>query len=273
MDYIITEPIKSMKGAFSVEGLNVLVTGGNRGLGRGISEAFAECGANICVLCRKEEVAQTAAAEIAEKYGVEAIGVGCDMGVYEQIIAAQKAVAAKWDHIDVLINNAGIDNHYSIFDDENLQEFKQVLDVNLTGVAAACKAFGQWMMDEKRGGTIINISSIGGQGLGDPRINPMPAYNASKAGLDHLTRHLSILFGDYGIRVNTIAPGLTHSALDADLPPIVNDYVDNTMPAHRFGEPIEIGALAVFLASPAAQQITGTTINIDGGIMMTGLTF
>lgn len=273
MDYIKTEPITTMKGAFSVEGLNVVVTGGNRGLGRGISNAFAECGANICVICRSQEKADAAAAEIAKDFGVDAFGVACDLSDYDQIVAAQKAVAAKWDHIDVLVNNAGIDNHYSIFDDENLEEFKAVMNVNLNGIAATCKHFGKWMMDEKRGGSIINISSIGGQQLGDPRINPMPAYNASKAALDHLSRHLSIVLGDYGIRVNVIAPGLTHSGLDGDLPPVVDDYIENTMPAHRWGEPIEIGALAVFLASPAARQITGATINHDGGITMTGLTF
>lgn len=273
MEFIKTEPITTMKGAFSVEGLNVVITGGNRGLGRGMSDAFAECGANICVICRKQDKADEAAAEIAEQFGVEAFGVACDMGDYDQIVAAQKAVAEKWDHIDVLINNAGVDNHYSIFDDENLEDFKYCMQINLDGVAAACKIFGQWMMDKKLGGSVINISSIGGQQLGDPRTHPMPAYNASKAALDHLTRHLSVIFGDYGIRCNVIAPGLTHSALDANLPPVVTDYVDNIMPAHRFGEPIEIGALAVFLASPAGRQITGTTINHDGGICQTGLTF
>lgn len=273
MEFIKTEPITSMKGAFSVEGLNVVVTGGNRGLGRGISEAFAECGANICVICRKQDKADEAAAQLAECYGVESFGVACDLGVYEQIEAAQQAVASKWDHIDVLVNNAGIDNHYSIFDDVELTEFKQVMDVNLNGVAATCKLFGAWMMDAARGGSIINISSIGGQAIGDPRSHPMPAYNASKAALDHFSRHMAIVMGDYGIRVNVIAPGLTHSALDADLPPVVGDYVDNVMPAHRFGEPLEIGALAVFLASPAGRQITGSVINHDGGIMTTGLTF
>ena len=273
MEPIKTKPIASMKGAFSVEGLNVLVTGGNRGLGRGISEAFAECGANVCVVCRRQEAADDAAAQIAGKYGVEAFGAACDLGDYVQIEALEDSVKARWDHIDVLINNAGIDNHYSIFDDDELAEFKKVMDVNLNGVAAMCKFFGQWMADAGNGGSIINISSIGGQAIGDPRSHPMPAYNASKAALDHLSRHLAIVMGDYGVRVNVIAPGLTHSALDADLPPVVGDYVDNVMPAHRFGEPSEIGALAVFLASPAARQITGTVINHDGGIMTTGLTF
>ena len=101
----------------------------------------------------------------------------------------------------------------------------------------------------------------------------MPPYNASKAALDHLTRHLSIVMGDYGIRVNCIAPGPTHSGLDGDLPDKINDFIRDTMPAHRFGEPIEIGALAVYLASPAGSQVTGTVINHDGGTMVVGLTF
>ena len=172
-----------------------------------------------------------------------------------------------------LVNNAGIDGKHGVFDDARLEEFKRVMNVNLDGVAAMIQVFGQWMMDEGRGGEIINISSIGGQAIGDPRAHPMPSYNASKAALDHLTRHLSIVMGDYGIRVNAIAPGPTHSDLDAGLPPSITQFIDETMPMHRFGEPLEVGALAVFLASPAAAQITGVVANHDGGTMCVGLTF
>ena len=167
-------------------------------------------------------------------------------------------------------NDLGADSLDTV---ELLMEFEKVMKVNLGGPTACSAVFGQWMIDEKRGGEIIMISSIGGEGIGNPRINPMPSYNTSKAAINHLTHHLAILLGDHGIRVNCIAPGLTHSGLDADLPPIVNDYVENDMPTHRFGEPIEVGALCVFLSSPAAVQMTGDVLRHDGGIMTVGLTF
>ena len=272
MEHVITAPIESMRDAFSVKGLNVVVTGGNRGLGRGIAQAFAECGANVAILCRNEESGKEAARELSE-LGVESFAVRCDVGDYDDVVAAREAVAQHFDHVDVLVNNAGIDSKHGLSEDERLEEFKRVMSINLDGAAFMIQEFGQWMMDERRGGSIINISSIGGQAIGDPRSHPMPSYNTSKAALDHLTRHLSIVMGDYGIRVNVIAPGPTHSDLDAGLPPQITSFIDDTMPMHRFGEPLEIGALAVFLASPAAAQITGTVMNHDGGTMVVGLTF
>ena len=245
MEFVKVNPITSMKNAFSVEGYNVVITGGNRGLGRGMAQAFAECGANVAILCRNEDSGKKAAAELSE-LGVQAFAVKCDVGNFDDILAAREAVAEKFDHIDVLINNAGIDGKKTVFNDERMEEFKRVMNVNLDGVAAMIQVFGQWMMDERRGGSIINISSIGGQAIGDPRAHPMPSYNASKAALDHLTRHL---------------------------PPSITSFIDETMPMHRFGEPIEVGALAVFLASPAAAQITGVVANHDGGTMVVGLTF
>lgn len=269
---ILTPPITSMKDAFSVKGYNVVITGGNRGIGRGITQAFAECGANIAILCRNVESAQEVCKEL-EPFGGTYIAVKCDMGNYDDVVAAKEEVAKTFETIDVLVNNAGIDAHHSIFDDPGLEEFKQVMNVNLNGPTACTAVFGQMMIDAGKGGEIIFISSIGGEGIGNPRINPMPSYNTSKAAMNHLTRHLAILLGDHGIRVNCIAPGLTHSGLDADLPPIVDDFVENDMPTHRFGEPIEIGALCVFLSSPAAVQMTGDVLRHDGGIMTVGLSF
>ena len=272
MIYVRTNPITSMKDAFSVAGYNVVITGGNRGLGRGIAQAFAECGANVAILCRNVDSGEAAVEELA-RLGGNHFAVRCDVGDFDDVVAAKEIVSRRFDHIDVLVNNAGIDGKHGVFDDERLEEFKRVISVNLHGVAAMIQVFGQWMMDERRGGSIINVSSIGGQGIGDPRIHPMPSYNASKAAVDHLTRHLCIPMGDYGIRVNAIAPGPTHSDLDAGLPPVITRFIDETMPMHRFGEPIEIGALAVFLASPAASQITGVVANHDGGTIVAGLTF
>lgn len=167
MDKIIIEPITSMKNAFSVAGQNVVITGGNRGLGRGIAQAFAECGANVAILCRNEASGNEAAEQL-RLLGSRAIAVKCDVGDFDSVLRAKEVVASEFDHIDTLVNNAGIDGKHGVFDDARLEEFKRVMNVNLDGVAAMIQVFGQWMMDEGRGGEIINISSIGGQAIGDP---------------------------------------------------------------------------------------------------------
>lgn len=109
MDIIKNAPISCMENAFSVKGLNVVVTGGNRGLGRGISQAFAECGANVAILCRNEESGANAAKEL-ESLGGKCFCVQCDVGDFDSVVAAKEAVAREFDHIDVLVNNTGIDS-------------------------------------------------------------------------------------------------------------------------------------------------------------------
>jgi NAD(P)-dependent dehydrogenase (short-subunit alcohol dehydrogenase family) len=123
------------------------------------------------------------------------------------------------------------------------------------------------MRDSGLGGSIINISSVGGQRVSASREHHNAPYNAAKAGLDIFSKYLALILGDDGIRVNVIAPGPTHSDLDKDLPPSAFEMVEKDLPTHRFGEPIEIGALCVFLASPAGCQITGCVYAHDGGLL------
>ncbi|MDR0838962.1 MAG: SDR family oxidoreductase, partial [Oscillospiraceae bacterium] len=117
------------------------------------------------------------------------------------------------------------------------------------------------------GGSIINISSVGGQRVSNSRDHENSPYNASKAAIDIFTRYLAVVLGDFGIRVNGIAPGPTHSDLDADLPPSAIAMIEHDMPTHRFGEPIEIGAMCVYLASAAGRQVTGVILPHDGGLL------
>jgi NAD(P)-dependent dehydrogenase (short-subunit alcohol dehydrogenase family) len=259
-----------MRDAFSVKGFNVVVTGGNRGIGRGIVQAFAESGANVAILARNLEGARKAVDEIKE-FGGKYEAFRCDISDPADVAKAKEAVFKFFDHIDVLVNNAGVATTTPFLNDKDLREWHRVINTNLHGVAHMMQAFATPMRDAGRGGSIINISSIGGQQVGDARNHPNSPYNASKAGLDHFMRHMAIILGDYGIRVNNIAPGPTHSDLDKDLPPSIFDAIENGMPMHRFGEPIEIGALAVFLASPAGAQITGCVMNHDGGLAITGM--
>lgn len=262
-------PIESMTGVFDVRGKNVVVTGGNRGIGLGISTAFAQSGCNVAILCRSAESGEAAAASLRQ-YGTEVFAVPCDTGDLASVKAAAEAVFARFDALDVLVNNAGVSTVVHFLDDKDLGEWNRVLNTNLHGPANCVYCFAPGMVRSGRGGSIINISSIGGECVGNTKDQPMAPYNASKAALNHLTRFLAIDLGDYGIRVNAIAPGPTHSDLDKDLPPSALDAIQTKMPMHRFGMPLEIGALCVYLASPAGVQVTGTVIQHDGGMHLVG---
>ncbi|MBR4692388.1 MAG: SDR family oxidoreductase [Oscillospiraceae bacterium] len=262
-------PIENMTGVFDVRGKNVVVTGGNRGIGLGISRAFAQSGCNVAILCRNEASGR-AAAEDLRQYGTEVFAVPCDTSSLDSVKAAAAETFRHFDSLDVLVNNAGVSTVVHFLDDTDLGEWNRVLNTNLHGPANCVYCFAPKMRDGGRGGSIINISSIGGQCVGNTRDQPMAPYNASKAALNHFTRFLAIDLGDYGIRVNAIAPGPTHSDLDKDLPPSALAAIENGMPMHRFGMPLEIGALCVFLASPAAVQITGNVIEHDGGMHLIG---
>jgi NAD(P)-dependent dehydrogenase (short-subunit alcohol dehydrogenase family) len=263
---IKTPPIQAMENAFDVRGKNVVVTGGNRGIGLGIATAFAESGANVAVLCRNAESGERAIEPFGQ-YGGRYAVFACDISDNAAVIAAAQRVLALFDHVDVLVNNAGIATTTNFLDERGLDEWHRVIDTNLHGIANVVHAIAPHMRDAGLGGAIINISSIGGQRVSNSRNHHNSPYSASKAGIDIFTKYLAITLGDYGIRVNAIAPGPTHSDLDRDLPPSAIAAVEQDMPAHRFGEAIEIGALCVFLASKAGNQITGIVIPHDGGMM------
>ena len=175
-------------------------------------------------------------------------------------------VVAELGGLDFCHANAGICINAPA-DEMTYQQWLKVISVNLNSVFLTDTIAGKYMLAHG-GGSIINTASMSGHIVNVPQ--PQCAYNASKAALNHLTRFLAIDLGDYGIRVNAIAPGPTHSDLDKDLPPSALAAIENGMPMHRFGMPIEIGALCVFLASPAAVQMTGNVIEHDGGMHLIG---
>lgn len=258
-----------MAGAFDVKGLNVVVTGGNRGIGLGITTAFIQSGANVAILCRNKEGGEAAAANL-KGAGGDCFCVQCDTGDFASVKNAAADVYKRFDYVDVLVNNAGVSTVCKFLDDKELSEWRRVMNTNINGPAYVIYEFAPKMVSRGKGGSIINISSIGGTSLGGTKHHPKMPYHVAKAGLNMLTQGLAIELGDYGIRVNAIAPGPTHSDLDKDLPPEAHESIKSNMPMHRFGEPIEIGALCVFLSSPAGCQITGTVTNHDGGIILGG---
>ena len=263
---IKTTPIAGMENAYSVEGKNVVVTGGNRGIGRGIVQAFAEGGANVAIFCRNLESGKQAVAEI-ESLGGKYAAFQCDISDYESVKAAAAEVFKFFPNVDVLVNNSGVATTTPFLSENGLNEWLRVVNTNLHGTAFVIYEIAPKMVEAGLGGSIINITSIGGQRVSSAKTHPNAPYHASKAGLDIFTRHLAIVLGDYGIRVNSIAPGNFHSDLDKDLPQSSIDRIETGLPMHRFGEPIEIGALCVFMASPAGAMVDGINMPMDGGAM------
>ena len=261
-----SKPITSMTNAFDVSGKNVVITGGNRGIGKGISVAFAQSGANIIILCRNQENGLKTMDEI-KQYGGKCACFKCDVSDIDNVKAATKKVFDFFDHVDVLVNNAGVATTAPFLSEEGLNEWHRVINTDLHGVANVVHEIAPAIRDSGLGGSIINISSVGGQRVSGSKDHHNAPYNVAKAGIDIFTKYLAVVLGDNGIRVNVIAPGPTHSDLDKDLPDSFIETIEKDLPSHRFGEPIEIGALCVFLASPAGNQITGCVYAHDGGLL------
>ncbi|MFV0437591.1 MAG: SDR family NAD(P)-dependent oxidoreductase [Desulfopila sp.] len=260
------QPISSMQNAFDLTGKNAVITGGNRGLGLGIATAMAQCGANVAILCRNHVKAAEAVAELAA-HGGRYQSFPCDVTKILSVRDAVAAVCDAFETIDILVNNAGITCFNELLDmDEELSDWHRVIDTDLNGMVNMTYEVGKRMRDAGRGGVIINVTSNAAFIVN--KTQPMSPYSCSKAAANHFTRCMAVELGKYDIRVNAIAPGFTHTDLSEFIPEDQFAYIIGQMPARRFGEPIEVGAMAVYLAAPASAQVTGTIQVIDGGYML-----
>jgi len=246
---------------FTLSGQVALVTGAARGLGRAISLALANAGADIALGLRNLDADAGLVAEIA-KLGRKVLPLQMDVSRMDQILRAVDSAATEFGQIDILVNNAGIAPE-NLAENVREEDFDATLEVNLKGTFFASQAVGRIMIRQKSG-KIINMSSQAG-------FAALPAesiYCMTKAGVAHLTKCLAVEWGKYGITVNAVAPTFIHtpgteSALaDATFRA---DTVERIAALHRIGEPMEVAGAVVFLASPAASLITGETILIDGG--------
>ena len=247
---------------FSLDGKVAVVTGASSGLGVAFAEAFAEAGADVALGARRvERLADTAA--LVEKAGRRSISVRTDVAQPEDCQALVDAAIEAFGRVDVLINNAGVGTAVPATR-ETPEQFRQVVDVNLNGCYWMAQACGRVMQP---GSSIINISSV--LGLTTAGL-PQAAYAATKAGLIGMTRDLAQQWtGRKGIRVNAIAPGFFTSEMTDQYPEGYLESQEARIPAGRKGDPRELAATAVFLASPAAGYITGQTLPVDGGMTIT----
>ncbi|WP_219414918.1 SDR family NAD(P)-dependent oxidoreductase [Pseudonocardia nigra] len=245
---------------FRLDGRTAIVTGASSGLGTVFARTLAEAGADVALGARREErLADTR--KLVEEAGRRAITVRTDVSRPEDCKALVDACMQEFGAVDVLVNNAGIGTAYPATR-ETAEQFRSVIDVNLNGCYWMAQACGRVM---RPGSSIINISSV--LGLTTAGL-PQAAYAASKAGLIGLTRDLAQQWtGRKGIRVNALAPGFFASEMTDAYP---EGYLDAQMPrvlVGRPGDPDELAAALIFLASDAGGYVTGTTLPVEGGML------
>jgi NAD(P)-dependent dehydrogenase (short-subunit alcohol dehydrogenase family) len=252
---------RTVKELFDLSGRAAIVTGGSRGLGFEIAEGLAEAGASLMICARREQWL-TPALEALRNRGFRAEGRVCDVVDPEQVQAVVAAAIESFGRVEILVNNAGV-SWGERPESMPLEQWKRVLDTNLTGAFIFSQAAGRAMLEAKRG-SIINVASVAG--LRSSVQGPHYAgYVASKAGLMGLTRELAASWGPQGIRVNAIAPGFFHSRLTEGVIRDVEPSIRMRNPIPRVGEAGELKAVAVFLASDASSYVTGQVLAVDGG--------
>ena len=250
-----------MNGRFA--GRGVIVTGGGRGIGQATARAFAAEGADVLVLGRTEADLEETVAQITADGG-QAWLLPCDVTNEAQVEETVTRAAGRWDRIDVLVNNAGIDDDTPFLEIDRAR-WRAVIDTNLTGVFLTSQAVARQMARVGRG-VILHTASIDASG-GD---GPYAAYNASKAGLLGLNRTLALELAAHGIRSNCVSPGFTHTVMtEKAVGPKLLSYLNGSfarVPIKRLVQPEEVAQAFLFLASDQASAITGIDLRVDGGL-------
>ena len=239
----------------------VIITGSGQGIGKEIAIELANVGAKVVITDVNKETAQNTAEEIVQSGG-QAMAVVCDVTNSESVHAMFDEVMAKYETVDILINNAGITMD-GLFIRMKEEAWRKVIEVNLTGMFL-CSQVASNIMRKARKGNIICISSIAAGG------NPGQAnYSASKAGVIGLSNTLAKELAPFKIRVNSIAPGFVNTPMTQKMADKHKDRIISAIPLGRAGEPEDIANLVLFLASDLSAYITGQVIHVNGGI--TGL--
>ena len=249
---------------FDLSGQVAVVTGASTGLGVQMAEALANQGANIVCLARRKQLCDENAAKIKSTYGVDAIGISCDITDTKQVDAAVKEIMDHFGRIDILINNAGT-GAVAPAEDITDEQFNNEMQIDLFGSFRVARAVAKSAMLPQQYGRIINIASM--YGLVGNKIAPASPYHAAKGGVVNLTRALAAEWGEKGITVNAICPGyfetpLTKETLESEF---FQNYARTMIPMARYGKEGELDTAAIFLASKASSYVNGVILPVDGG--------
>lgn len=266
------------KKLFDLKGKTAIVTGGIGILGRQFCSILAEFGANVAVVDIQHELAKDFAAELETMYGQKSLGFYCDVTNPKSVDQMVKDVIAIFGEINILHNNAaGKSNNLRQFfaplEEYDLDQWNQIMDINIGGMFLVAKYVGKVMVEQNKGGSIIQTSSIYGILGPDNRIyegsyylehqiNTPAVYATSKSAVVGLSKYLASYWASKGIRVNTITPGGVESGQND----IFKEKYSNRVPLMRMGKPYEIAGALLFLASDASSYVTGQNIVVDGGL-------
>ena len=237
-----------------------MITGASRGLGRAIAVALADAGADVALAARSKAALEETA-HLAARAGRRAVVAPTDVARYAEVDTLVQRTVRELGRLDIVVNNSGVARVAPLVE-MTPEDWRFMLDVNLTGVFNGCRAAAPHLIAQKSG-KVINVASV----LGQVGLPGYTIYGATKGGIIALTRALGVEWARHNVQVNAIAPGwfATDMTNEAFANPRINERLTRDIPARRIGQPHEIGPLAVYLASAASDFMTGQTVFLDGG--------
>jgi 3-oxoacyl-[acyl-carrier protein] reductase len=241
---------------------SALVTGGSRGIGRAIAQAFAREGARVAVVYRGNEAAAADLVREIAQAGGTARALQADVADRAAVQACVERVEQELGPVDVLVNNAGV-IHDDLFVRLEPEDWDRVLQTNLGGTYNCCRAVAYGMMKRRRG-RIINLSSVAAEYVNPGQTN----YAASKGAINAFTRALAVELASRGVTVNAIAPGFIETDMSAAVRNKAGDLIKKYIPMRRIGTPEDVARVAVFLASADSAYLTGQVLTVDGGLSL-----
>lgn len=244
---------------FGLDGKVALVTGGSRGIGKEVAKDLAKAGAKIALFSRTPAIETV---NSIEKLGGTAKSYIVDVADEESVKKAMSNIMDDFGTLDIVFNNAGITIHKP-FLEATAQDWKKIIDINIMGEVYVAKEAAKIMIAKNIKGSIINMASMSGSIVNIPQQQTL--YNVTKAAIIHLTKCLAVELAEYGIRVNSISPGYTRTAMSENVPKNLIDAWMKLIPMGRMALPSEISGIVLLLACDNATYITGTDIIIDGG--------
>ena len=256
---------RNIKALFDLTGKRALITGGSRGLGLQIAHSLGEAGATIMVSARKQNELDEAVAELTAA-GIKAHAIAADCINAEGALTLAGEALKALGEVDILVNNAGA-SWGAAAEDHPIEAWDKVMNLNVRSIFLLTQAIGRASMIPRRAGSVINIASIAGLG-GNPPFMKTIAYNTSKGAVVNFTKTLAAEWGQYGIRVNALAPGFFPSKMTKGL--IAQAGGTEAMAKHapllRIGDDEDLKGAALLFASDAGKHITGQTLAVDGGV-------